>query len=41
LHVGLGRDYTLYARVDGVVHFTRGRGGHRYIRVEPAAAKAV
>jgi large subunit ribosomal protein L27 len=35
LHVGLGRDYTLYAKIDGIVHFTNGRGGRRYIRIEP------
>jgi large subunit ribosomal protein L27 len=33
--VGVGRDYTLYARVDGVVRFTIGRGGRKYISVEP------
>ena len=35
LHVGVGRDYTLYAEVDGVVQFAIGRGGRKYIRVEP------
>ncbi len=40
LHVGLGRDYTLYAKIDGIVHFKTGRGGHRYIRVEPLAPQA-
>ena len=40
LHVGLGRDYTLYAKVDGLVQFTTGRGGNRYIRVEPFASGA-
>jgi large subunit ribosomal protein L27 len=40
LHVGLGRDYTLYAKIDGTVHFTNGRGGHRYIRIEPLAQAA-
>lgn len=40
LHVGLGRDYTLYAKVDGLVQFTTGRGGNRYIRVEPLASEA-
>ena len=39
LHVGLGRDYTLYAEIDGVVHFTSGRGGRRYIRIEPLASE--
>jgi large subunit ribosomal protein L27 len=40
LHVGLGRDYTLYAKIDGVVQFARGRGGNRYIRVEPLATES-
>jgi large subunit ribosomal protein L27 len=35
LHVGLGRDYTLYAKIDGIVQFSTGRGRNRYIRVEP------
>lgn len=40
LHVGLGRDYTLYAKIDGIVQFTTGRGGNRYIRIEPLAPEA-
>ncbi|HXH10545.1 MAG TPA: 50S ribosomal protein L27 [Alphaproteobacteria bacterium] len=36
-YVGVGRDYTLYAKVDGVVQFGTGRGGRKYIRVEPQA----
>jgi large subunit ribosomal protein L27 len=40
LHVGLGRDYTLYARIDGIVHFSHGRGGRRSIRVEPLVQDA-
>lgn len=35
LNVGLGRDYTLYAKIDGIVHFTNGRGGRRFIRIDP------
>lgn len=36
-NVGVGRDYTLYAKVDGVVTFERiGRGKRRRISVEPA-----
>jgi large subunit ribosomal protein L27 len=37
LHVGIGRDYTLYAKVDGIVQFKTGRGGRRYLRVEPVS----
>jgi large subunit ribosomal protein L27 len=40
LHVGLGRDYTLYAKIDGIVHFSNGRGGRRSIRIEPRAQEA-
>jgi large subunit ribosomal protein L27 len=40
-YVGVGRDYTLYARVDGIVHFSTGRGGRKFIRVEPLAEQAV
>lgn len=40
-HVGVGRDYTLYAKVDGVVQFATGRGGRKYIRVEPQAQDTV
>jgi large subunit ribosomal protein L27 len=38
--VGVGRDYTLYAKVDGVVHFSTGRGGRKFIRVEPVVQEA-
>jgi large subunit ribosomal protein L27 len=38
LHVGLGRDYTLYAKIDGIVQFRTGRGGRRYIGIEPMAS---
>jgi large subunit ribosomal protein L27 len=34
-NVGLGRDYTIYALIDGVVHFDR---NGRRVNVEPAAA---
>jgi ribosomal protein L27 len=27
----------LYAKIDGIVHFTNGRGGRRSIRIEPQA----
>jgi large subunit ribosomal protein L27 len=36
-NVGLGRDYTLFAKVDGHVRFER-RGDHRYISVSPPSA---
>ena len=34
-NVGMGRDYTLYAKVDGVVRYTRRRGDRRVISVVP------
>ncbi|HWH13344.1 MAG TPA: 50S ribosomal protein L27 [Miltoncostaeaceae bacterium] len=36
---GMGRDYTIYARVSGRVEFTRGRKGRRiFVRPEESAA---
>jgi large subunit ribosomal protein L27 len=34
-NVGMGRDYTLFALVDGVVQFERFRGDKKRIRVDP------
>ena len=44
-NVGMGRDYTLFAKVDGKVKFTRHRGDRRVISIEakaelPTAPKA-
>lgn len=36
-NVGLGRDYTLFALMDGVVRFAHSRGRH-YAHVDPRAA---
>jgi len=36
-NVGLGRDDTLYAKVEGVVHFTGKSGGRRHVHILPAA----
>ncbi len=35
-NVGVGRDYTLYAKVDGVVGFSTTGAGRRLARVIPA-----
>ena len=35
LNVGMGKDHTLYALVDGKVVFTQGKEGRRFINVEP------
>lgn len=37
-NVGTGKDYTLYAQVDGVVKFHRGRNNRKFISVVPGAA---
>ena len=34
-NVGLGKDHTLYALVDGVVAFTTGKNGRAYMNVTP------
>ncbi len=38
LNVGLGKDHTIYALVDGVVEFTTGKEGRKFINVKPAQA---
>jgi large subunit ribosomal protein L27 len=35
-NVGMGRDYTLYARVDGVVKYETFRNVKRRVRIEPS-----
>ena len=37
-NVGMGKDHTIYALVDGTVVFTEGRNGHQFINVKPAEA---
>jgi large subunit ribosomal protein L27 len=34
-NVGLGKDYTIFATIDGFVKFERGRGGRKTISVYP------
>ena len=38
LNVGMGQDHTLFALIDGVVVFTEGKEGRKFINVEPAQA---
>ncbi|BBM69313.1 50S ribosomal protein L27 [Rhodothermus marinus] len=38
LNVGRGGDDTLFAKVDGVVRFSRGRGDRRFVHVDPVEA---
>ncbi len=37
LNVGMGKDHTLYALVDGTVLFTEGHNGRQFINVTPFA----
>lgn len=36
-NVGIGKDHTIYALIDGTVVFTVGKEGRKYINVEPIA----
>ena len=38
LNVGIGKDHTLYALVDGTVLFTEGKNGRKFINVTPIEA---
>ena len=35
VNVGMGRDFTIFAKTEGYVHFEWGRGGRKYISVRP------
>ena len=37
-NVGMGRDHTLFATIEGVVVYENIRGGKKRVRVEPVAA---
>lgn len=41
LNVGLGKDHTLFALVDGTVQFKKGRQQRSYVHIVPAAQVAV
>jgi large subunit ribosomal protein L27 len=36
--VGMGKDFTLFALIEGEVRFTHGRGGRPYITIRPRPA---
>lgn len=38
LNVGMGKDHTLFALVDGTVVFTIGKEGRKFINVQPKEA---
>ena len=40
-NVGIGKDHTLFALVDGTVQFRKGRDDRSFVSVVPAAAEAV
>jgi large subunit ribosomal protein L27 len=40
-NVGLGRDYTIYAKIDGIVKYEGYRGDRRQVSVDPAVFSAV
>ncbi len=43
VNCGMGKDHTLFALIDGVVNFKRGKMGRRFVHILPAndsAAKA-
>ena len=37
-HVGMGKDHTLFAKVDGLVVYENIRGGKKSVRIDPAAS---
>lgn len=39
-NVGLGKDHTIYALIDGSVKFTRGKKDRSYVHVMPVTAEA-
>ncbi len=39
LNVGMGKDHTLFALSDGIVVFSGGREGRKFINVHPHTAK--
>jgi large subunit ribosomal protein L27 len=39
-NVGLGRDYTIYARIDGIVKYEGYRGDRRQVSVDAPASSA-
>ncbi|GAB4131219.1 MAG: 50S ribosomal protein L27 [Bacteroidia bacterium] len=38
-NVGMGKDHTLYALVDGIVKFQKKRDNRSYVTVEPVSAE--
>lgn len=40
LNVGMGKDHTLFSKVEGTVQFKKGLGNRRTVSVVPTAAEA-
>jgi large subunit ribosomal protein L27 len=40
-NVGLGRDFTIFAKIDGIVKYEGYRGNRRQVSVDPAMAPTV
>ena len=38
LNVGMGKDHTLFALIDGIVVFSTGKEGRKFINVQPKEA---
>ncbi len=38
LNVGIGKDHTLFALIDGIVVFSTGKEGRKFINVQPKEA---
>ncbi|MDX1580791.1 MAG: 50S ribosomal protein L27 [Alphaproteobacteria bacterium] len=36
-NIGMGKDHTLFALIDGNVKFYAGRGGRQFVKIEPEA----
>jgi large subunit ribosomal protein L27 len=36
-NVGMGKDFTLFAKIDGTVKYTRARGDRRFVSIVPGA----
>ena len=37
-NVGMGRDYTLFSKIDGIVHYKTVRNGKKQVKVVPRGA---
>ena len=38
-HVGLGKDHTLFALMDGIVRFKKGRENRSFVYIEPVSSE--